>query len=123
MKAAQVPVTPPPLGVSDTAYRRIGCPSCSAMLAQVVRTKRSMSHRRKLPPANSLGALQQGGVASRDVFGILFCEASIIRPTGAVLLEQNDEWRLQHRSMQVEAMAELVMPANEAASRQTECSV
>jgi hypothetical protein len=26
---------------------------------------------------------------------------------GAVLLERNDEWQLQHRSMQVEAMAEL----------------
>ena len=32
---------------------------------------------------------------------------------GAVLLEQNDEWQLQHRYMQVEAMAELFSPANE----------
>jgi len=32
---------------------------------------------------------------------------SIIRLIGAVLLEQNDEWQLQHRYMQVEAMAEL----------------
>jgi hypothetical protein len=29
-----------------------------------------------------------------------------------VLLEQNDEWQLQHRYMQVEAMAELAVPTN-----------
>ena len=44
--------------------------------------------------------------------------ASIIRLIGAVLLENNDEWQLQHRYMQVEAMAELVTPANEAAAEQ-----
>jgi hypothetical protein len=32
---------------------------------------------------------------------------SIVRLIGAVLLEQNDEWQLQHRYMQVEGMAEL----------------
>ena len=30
-----------------------------------------------------------------------------------MLLEQNDEWQLQHRYMQVEAMAELAPPAAE----------
>ena len=29
---------------------------------------------------------------------------------GAVLLEANDEWQLQHRYMQTEAMAELTPP-------------
>jgi len=38
---------------------------------------------------------------------------SIIRLIGAVLLEQNDEWQLQQRYMQVEAMAELFSPPNE----------
>jgi len=35
---------------------------------------------------------------------------AIIRLIGAVLLEQNDEWQLQHRYMQVEGMAGLVPP-------------
>ena len=52
------------------------------------------------------------------VVGIFPNEASIIRLIGAVLLEQNDEWQLQHRYMQVEAMAELGAPANEAETRQ-----
>ncbi|EYD75584.1 Mobile element protein [Rubellimicrobium mesophilum DSM 19309] len=30
-----------------------------------------------------------------------------------MLLEQNDEWQLQHRYMQVEAMAELDVPPTE----------
>ena len=50
--------------------------------------------------------------------GIFPNGASMIRLIGAVLLEQNDEWQLQHRYMQVEAMAELLTPANEAEARQ-----
>ena len=53
-----------------------------------------------------------------DVVGIFPNEASIIRLIGAVLLENNDEWQLQHRYMQVEAMAELMAPTNEAEPRQ-----
>ena len=53
-----------------------------------------------------------------DVVGIFPNEGSIIRLIGAVLLEQNDEWQRQHRHMQVEAMAELTAPANEAETRQ-----
>ena len=45
-----------------------------------------------------------------DVVGIFPNEASIIRLIDAVLLEQNDEWQLQHRYMQVEAMAEISVP-------------
>jgi transposase-like protein len=53
-----------------------------------------------------------------DVVGIFPNEVAIIRLIGAVLLEQNDEWQLQHRYMQVEAMAELLAPANEAGTKQ-----
>jgi putative transposase len=37
-------------------------------------------------------------------------EEGIVRLMGAVLLEANDEWQLQHRYMQVEGMAELAAP-------------
>ena len=43
---------------------------------------------------------------------------SIIRLIGAMLLKQNDEWQLQRRYMQVEAMAELLAPANVAGTKQ-----
>jgi transposase-like protein len=42
-----------------------------------------------------------------DVVGIFPKEASITRLIGAVLPEQNDEWLLQHRYMQIEGMVEL----------------
>ena len=45
-----------------------------------------------------------------DVVGIFPNEASITRLIGAVLLEQNDEWLIQHRYMQVEGMAEPIPP-------------
>ena len=48
-----------------------------------------------------------------DVVGIFPGEASITRLIGAVPLERNDEWQLQHRYMQLEAMAELTPPAAE----------
>ena len=53
-----------------------------------------------------------------DVVGIFPNEGSIVRLIGAVLLEQNDEWQLQHRYMQLEAMADLITPASEAEPRQ-----
>ena len=43
---------------------------------------------------------------------------ALIRGIGAVLLEQNDEWQLQHRYMQVEAMAELGTAAGASDARQ-----
>ena len=57
-----------------------------------------------------------------DVVGIFPNEAAIIRLIGAVLLEQNDEWQLQHRYMKVEAMAELATPPADTEPRQIPCA-
>jgi transposase-like protein len=70
-------------------------------------------HRAKLHSTNPLERLNKEVKRRADVVGIFPCEASITRLIGAVLLEQNDEWQLQHRYMQVEAMAELAPPAAE----------
>jgi transposase-like protein len=67
-------------------------------------------HRSKLHSTNPLERLNKEVKRRADVVGIFPNETSILRLIGAVLLEQNDEWQLMHRYMQVEAMAELLMP-------------
>lgn len=64
-------------------------------------------HRVKLHSTNPLERLNKEVKRRADVVGIFPNEQSIIRLIGAILLEQNDEWQLQSRYMQVEAMAEL----------------
>jgi len=54
-------------------------------------------HRTKLHSTNPLERLNKEAKRRADV-------------VGAVLLEQNDEWQLQHRHMQIEGMAELDQP-------------
>jgi transposase-like protein len=65
------------------------------------------AHRRQIYSTNPLERLNKEVKRRADVVGIFPNEAAIIRLIGAVLLEQNDEWQLQHRYMQVEVMAEL----------------
>jgi transposase-like protein len=67
-------------------------------------------HRTKLHSTNPLERLNKEVKRRADVGGIFPNEASITRLIGAVLLEQNDEWLIQHRYMQIEGMAELAPP-------------
>src|SRR5215218_7717206 len=67
-------------------------------------------HRTKLHSTNPLERLNKEVKRRADVVGIFPNEASITRLIGAVLLEQNDEWLVQHRYMQIEGMAELTPP-------------
>jgi len=64
-------------------------------------------HRTKLHSTNPLERLNKEVKRRADVVGIFPNEDSIFRFVGAVLLEQNDEWQLQNRYMQIEGMAEL----------------
>src|SRR3954447_25345242 len=79
-------------------------------------------HRSKLHSTNPLERLNKEVKRRADVVGIFPNEASIVRLIGAVLLEQNDEWQLQHRYMQVEVMAELVTAPEATDPRQIPCA-
>ncbi|PVX30177.1 IS256 family transposase [Sphingomonas pokkalii] len=67
-------------------------------------------HRTKLHSTNPLERLNKEVKRRADVVGIFPNEDSITRLIGAVLLEQNDEYQLQNRYMQIEGMAALVTP-------------
>ena len=67
-------------------------------------------HRVKLHSTNPLERLNKEVKRRAEVVGIFPNADSINRLVGAVLLEQNDEWQLQHRYMQIEGMAELATP-------------
>jgi len=67
-------------------------------------------HRVKIHSTNPIERLNKEVKRRADVVGIFPNEGAIIRLIGAVLLEANDEWQLQHRYMQTEAMAELTPP-------------
>jgi putative transposase len=79
-------------------------------------------HRSKLHSTNPLERLNKEVKRRADVVGIFPNEAAIIRLIGAVLLEHNDEWQLQQRYRQVEAMAELVAATGAADPRQIPCA-
>jgi transposase-like protein len=69
-----------------------------------------VQHRTKLHSTNPLERLNKEIKRRADVVGIFPNEDSIKRLIGAVLLEANDEWQLQHRYMQIEGMTELATP-------------
>jgi putative transposase len=69
-----------------------------------------VQHRTKIHSTNPLERLNKEVKRRADVVGIFPNEGAIIRLIGAVLLEANDEWQLQHRYMQAEAMTEFTPP-------------
>ena len=71
-------------------------------------------HRVKIHSTNPIERLNKEVKRRADVVGIFLNEGAIVRLIGAVLVEANDEWQLQHRYMQTEAMAELTPPTIDA---------
>jgi transposase-like protein len=71
-------------------------------------------HRVKLHSTNTLERLNKEVKRRANVVGIFPNEASILRLIGAVLMEQNEEWQLQHRYMpqhtMVDASTEAIPP-------------
>lgn len=66
------------------------------------------SHWPKLHSTNPLERLNKEIKRRANVVGIFPNEASITRLVGAILIEQNDEWQLQHRYLTLETMTGII---------------
>lgn len=65
------------------------------------------THRIKLHSTNTLERLNKEVKRRANVVGIFPNEASILRLIGAVLMEQNEEWQLQHRYLPQHTMTDV----------------
>jgi putative transposase len=65
------------------------------------------AHRKQIASTNPLERLNAEIKRRTDIVGIFPNDASIVRLVGALLLEQNDEWQLQRRYMQLEGLKTL----------------
>jgi putative transposase len=65
------------------------------------------AHRTQIHSTNPLERLNAEVKRRTDVVGIFPNDASIAHLVGALLLEQNDEWQLQRRYMQLEGLQTL----------------
>jgi putative transposase len=65
------------------------------------------AHWTQIYSTNPAGAAERGDQARTNVVGIFPNDASITRLVGAMMLEQNDEWSLNRRYMQLEGLQTL----------------
>ena len=65
------------------------------------------AHRTQIHTTNPLERLNAEVKRRTDVVGIFPNTAAVTRLVGALLLEQNDEWQLQRRYMQLEGLQSL----------------
>ena len=65
------------------------------------------AHRLQIHSTNPLERLNAEIKRRTDVVGIFPNDAAITRLVGAMMLEQNDEWSLQRRYMQLEGLQAL----------------
>jgi putative transposase len=73
-------------------------------------------HRVKLHSTNTLERLNKEVKRRANVVGIFPNEASILRLIGVVLMEQNEDWQLQHRYLPHHSMTDIHDMSAEAAS-------
>ena len=62
------------------------------------------AHRTQIASTNPLERVNAEIKRRTDVVGIFPNDAAIVRLIGTLLLEQNDEWQLQRRYMQLEGL-------------------
>ena len=65
------------------------------------------AHRTQIHSTNPLERLNAEVKRRTNVVGIFPNEGAIIRLVGAMMMEQNDEWSLQRRYMQLEGLQSL----------------
>jgi putative transposase len=66
------------------------------------------AHRTQIHSTNPLERVNAEIKRRTGVVGIFSNETAIVRLVGALLLEQNDEWQLKRRYMQLEGLQTLV---------------